>query len=225
MQFVLAGLVLGLGAGLAPGPLMALVVTTTLASGFRAGVRVAFSPLVTDVVVIAVSVLVVGALPGRATAALGVAGGLYVMWLGIEALRDRPVRIEDRVPVEDAVPAAAAEDAATSAAGADRRTGPDPLRRGALLNLLSPHPWVFWIAVGGPLLVAAWTSSPLAAVGFLAAFYLLLVGCKVLLAAAVAGGRRHLSDRGLRIAHIVAGALLLLTGVVLVVQFAPALLG
>ena len=207
MQFVLAGLALGLGAGLAPGPLMALVVTTVLASGFRAGVRVAFSPLVTDAVVIAVSVLVVGALPDRATAALGVAGGLYVVWLGIEALRDRPVAVEDPV-----VPG-------------DRRTGPDPLRRGALLNLLSPHPWVFWLAVGGPLLVAAWSSSPVAAVGFLLAFYLLLVGCKVVLAAAVAGGRRHLSERGLRIAHLLAGALLLLTGVILVVQFTPALLG
>jgi len=219
VQFVLAGLALGLGAGLAPGPLMALVVTTVLASGFRAGVRVAFSPLVTDAVVITVSVLVVGALPDRATAALGVAGGLYVVWLGIEALRERPVAVEDPV-VDDAV-----EDGAASASGADRRTGPDPLRRGALLNLLSPHPWVFWLAVGGPLLVAAWTESPLAAVGFLLAFYLLLVGCKVLLAAAVAGGRRRLSERGLRIAHIAAGALLLLTGVVLVIQFAPTLLG
>jgi threonine/homoserine/homoserine lactone efflux protein len=206
VQFVLTGLALGLGAGLAPGPLMALVVTTVLASGFRAGARVAFSPLLTDVVVITVSVLVVGALPDRATAALGVAGGLYVVWLGIEALRERPVAVEDPVP------------------GSDRRTGPDPLRRGALLNLLSPHPWVFWLSVGGPLLVAAWSSSALAAVGFLLAFYLLLIGSKVALAAAVAGGRRYLSERGLRIAHIVAGALLLLTGVVLVVQFAPALL-
>lgn len=200
MQFVLAGLALGLGAGLAPGPLMALVVTTTLAHGFRSGVRVAFSPLVTDVVVIAVSVLVVGALPDRATAALGVAGGLYVVWLGVEALRERDVAVED-------------------APAAER----DPLWRGALLNLLSPHPWVFWLAVGGPVLVSAWSSSAAAAAGFLLGFYLLLVGSKVVLAAVVAGGRRRLDDRGLRTAHRVAGALLLLTGVLLVAEFAPAL--
>lgn len=218
MQFVLAGLALGLGAGLAPGPLMALVVTTVLASGFRAGVRVAFSPLVTDVVVITVSVLVVGALPDRATAAFGVAGGLYVVWLGIEALIERAVAVEDPVVADDR------RTGPDPLVADDRRTGPDPLRRGALLNLLSPHPWVFWLAVGGPLLVAAWSSSPLAAVGFLLAFYLLLIGSKVALAAAVAGGRRHLSERGLHIAHLLAGALLLLTGVVLVVQFAPALL-
>ena len=202
MQFVLAGLALGLGAGLAPGPLMALVITTTLAAGFRSGVRVAFSPLVTDVVVITVSVLVVGALPDRATGALGVAGGVYVVWLGIEALREQVVTAVEAPP----------------------RAGRDPLLRGALMNLLSPHPWVFWLAVGGPLLVSAWSSSPAAAAGFLAAFYLLLIGSKVVLAAVVAGGRRHLDERGLRIAHLAAGALLLLTGVVLVVQFAPTLL-
>ena len=200
MQFVLAGLALGLGAGLAPGPLLALVVTTTLASGFRSGVRVAFSPLVTDAVVITLSVLVVGALPDRATAALGLAGGLYVVWLGIEALREHAVAVEDP----------------------PRRT-PDPLWRGATVNLLSPHPWLFWLAVGGPVLVSAWTSSPAAAAGFLAAFYLLLVGCKVVVAALVAGGRRRLDDRGLRTAHRVAGALLLLTGIALVLEFAPAL--
>ena len=82
---------------------------------------------------------------------------------------------------------------------------------------------MFWLAVGGPLLVSAWASSPAAAAGFLAAFYLLLVGSKVVLAAVVAAGRRHLDERGLRIAHVAAGALLLLTGVVLVVQFAPTL--
>ena len=27
------------------------------------------------------------------------------------------------------------------------------LRRSALVNALSPHPWLFWITVGGPLLV------------------------------------------------------------------------
>lgn len=198
----MAGLGLGLGAGLAPGPLLALVITTALARGFRAGARVAFSPLVTDALVITVSLLLVRSLPDRAAAALGVVGGLYVVWLGIEALREKPVDVE--APPSD---------------------GPDPLRRGALVNLLSPHPWLFWITVGGPLLLAAWASSPAAAVGFLVAFFALLIGCKVVIAALVAGGSRRLGEQGLRRAHIAAGVLLLATGAVLVIEFAPALAG
>jgi threonine/homoserine/homoserine lactone efflux protein len=201
VEYLILGLGLGLGAGLAPGPLLALVVTTTLSRGLAAGVRVACSPLVTDSVIIAVSVLVARAVPDRAAGALGVAGGLYVVWLGIEAVRDVPASIEP-VPGDDS----------------------DPLRRGAVVNLLSPHPWLFWLTVGGPILVAAWARSPLSAVAFLVGFFALIVGTKVGFAVLVASGRRRLTTRGLRRAHVLAGALLLLAGLVLVAEFAGALL-
>ncbi len=207
MDFVVIGLGLGLGAGLAPGPLLALVMTATLARGFGAGARVAASPLVTDAFIITVSVLVVHSLPDTAASGLGVLGGLYTMWLGVESLRERTVDVEG-VEAPDASPAGGAAD----------------LRRGALVNLLSPHPWLFWIAVGGPVLVAAWGDSPAAAVGFLVGFFALLVGTKVAAAGLVAAGRTRLSPAGLRRAHLAAGGLLLLTGLVLAVQFSRALL-
>jgi threonine/homoserine/homoserine lactone efflux protein len=202
VQYLLLGLGLGLGAGLAPGPLLALVVTTTLSRGFGAGVRVACAPLVTDIVVIAASALVVHSLPDRAAGVLGVVGGLYVLWLGVDALR---------VPAEAGDPDAAVN------------TG-DPLRRGALVNLLSPHPWLFWFTVGAPVLVAAYADSPGSAVAFLAGFYLLLVGVKVATAALVATGRRRLSPAGLRRSRLLAAVLLLLTGALLVVEFARPLI-
>ena len=201
MQYLLAGLGLGLGAGLAPGPLLALVVTTTLARGFAAGARAACGPLVSDGLIIALCVLVVRALPTTAVALLGIVGGLYVVWLGVEAVREVDVALE-------------------VAPGA----GPDPLRRSVLVNLASPHPWIFWLTVGSPVLVAAWSDSPGAALAFLVGFFVLLVGSKVAVAGIVAAGRRTLSARGVRRAHRIAGALLLLTGVLLTTEFARALL-
>ncbi|MBI1379374.1 MAG: LysE family translocator [Frankiales bacterium] len=195
MRFLVVGLGLGLGAGLAPGPLLALVVTSALARGFAAGLRVALSPLVTDTLMIAVAVLLVRELPNRAAGILGVVGGLYVVWLGVDALRERAVGIE-----------------------LEPRAG--SLRRGALVNLLSPHPWLFWIVVGGPVLVAAWAESPWSAVAFLVGFFGTLVGTKAVVAAVVAGSRRALTPAGVRRAHVAAAVLLLLTGVVLVVEFA-----
>jgi threonine/homoserine/homoserine lactone efflux protein len=194
VQYLLIGLGLGVGAGLAPGPLLALVITTSLARGFGAGLRVALSPLVTDSIMIAVSVLLVRELPARATGVLGVVGGLYVVWLGIESLREDPVAVE---------------------AGGT----PDPLRRGALLNLLSPHPWLFWLTVGGSVVVSAWQEAPLAAVGFVVSFFVAMIGTTTVIAAMVSTGRRALTERGLHRAHRVAGALLLLTGLVLVTEF------
>ena len=200
MQYLLLGLGLGVGAGLAPGPLLALVVTTALARGFGPALRVAFVPLVSDSVVVLVSVFVVHALPDRALGLLGVVGGLFVVWLGIEALREQPVEVEAAPP-----------------------GGSVEFRKGVLVNLLSPHPWLFWLTVGGPILVAAWAVTPAGALAFLIAFYAVLVGSKVVVAAAVAGGRRRLSPHALHRAHQLAGVLLLLTGALLVTEFAGAL--
>jgi threonine/homoserine/homoserine lactone efflux protein len=200
VHYLLLGLGLGVGAGLAPGPLLALVITTALSRGFGPALRVAFVPLVSDSIVVVVSVFVVHALPDRAIGLLGVVGGLFVVWLGVEALRELPVEVE----------------AAPSGSGV-------AFRKGVLVNLVSPHPWLFWLTVGGPILVAAWAATPAGAIAFLVSFYAVLVGSKVVVAAVVAGGRRRLHPRALRRAHLVAGLLLLLTGVVLIVQFAGTL--
>ncbi|MEI6633029.1 MAG: hypothetical protein WCP22_04325 [Chlamydiota bacterium] len=56
--FLGVGVVLGLSAGLSPGPLLALVVSQTLAHGVREGVKVAFVPLVTDLPVILIALFV-----------------------------------------------------------------------------------------------------------------------------------------------------------------------
>lgn len=196
MQYVLIGLTLGLGSGISPGPLLALVISTTLSRGFRAGARVAFSPLVTDSVIIAVSLMLVHSIPTRFASVLGIAGGLYVIWLGIDALR---TTIDQDVELAN--------------------TTSDPLARGTLVNLLSPHPWLFWIVVGGPILLAAWADSPLSAAGFLIAFFTLLVGTKVVIAAIVAQGRERLSSRNMLIAQRIAGLMLIIAGVALAIEF------
>src|SRR5690349_18667169 len=158
MDSFLLGLSLGLGAGLAPGPLLALVIRTALQDGAAAGVRVAFSPLVTDVPIILVAVLLAASLPEEVLGVLGIAGGAFVVWLGIEALRDEPAPTE----------------AAAGAAVPQR-----DIARGALTNVLSPHPWVFWLTVGAPILASGTAAD---AALFLFAFYLLLIGAKVVLA-------------------------------------------
>ena len=171
MDVVALGLALGLGAGLAPGPLLAVVMAATLDRGFAAGARVAAAPLLTDLPIVALCVLVLQGLPEQVLALLSLGGAAFVAYLAYEAWRP------------------------ADASAVDARSD---LRRGALVNALSPHPWIFWITVGGPLLVDAAERSVAAAVGFVAAFYLLLVGTKVALAGLVAAGRRRSWRRAVR---------------------------
>lgn len=93
MHQLLLGLSLGLGSGLAPGPLLALVIRSSLERGFAAGARVAVSPLLTDVPVIALAVVLAARLPMTVLGALGIGGGAFVLWLGCQgAARAGPTR-------------------------------------------------------------------------------------------------------------------------------------
>lgn len=169
---IVAGLVLGLSAGLAPGPLLALVLRQSLQHGRREGLLVALAPLVTDLPIVVVAL----ALAHRALALDGVfalvafGGAIYVLVLAVETAR--------------------AELPSADLAG----QAPRSLVTGALANLLSPHPYLFWLTVGAPTTVTAYRQHGLAAAaGFVAAFYLLLVGSKVALALLVGGSRQRIS--------------------------------
>ena len=195
MHELLLGLSLGLGSGLAPGPLLALVIRSSLERGFAAGARVAVSPLLTDVPVIALAMVLAARLPKTVLGALGIAGGAFVVWLGLRALRER-------IPAADAA--------------IDPPSPRRDLRRGVLTNLLSPHPWVFWIMVGAPILVGGGIG---AAVFFLVAFYLLLIGTKIILAWIIATGRsRLIGGRGYAVALRVSGLLLAAAGIMLITE-------
>jgi threonine/homoserine/homoserine lactone efflux protein len=160
LEPLLVGLSLGLGAGLAPGPLLALVVGATLERGFAAGARLAAAPLITDAPIIALCVLVLNGLSDDVLAALSLGGAVFVAWMAFDVLRPHPPGV---APQAD-------------------------LKRAAITNALSPHPWLFWIAVGGPLLV---DDGAAAGIAFLVAFYAMLVGAKVAVAWIVERGRRR----------------------------------
>ncbi len=173
MAAFLTGAGLGLGAGISPGPLLTLVITATLERGFGAGLRVALAPFVTDVPIILVTVLFLNALPALFLDAVAGMGGLFVIYLGIATMRQ----------------ASSARLAEIQPANHDR-----DLWKGALVNMLSPHPWLFWLSVGGPTVLQWGRRSPIFAAAFLVGFYMLLVGSKIVIAWGVASGRQYLSD-------------------------------
>ena len=82
--------------------------------------------------------------------------------------------------------------------------------------MLSPNPWLFWMTVGAATLAKAVTVSWLAATAFLAVFYLLLVGSKMLLGLAAGRSREFLRGRAYRLIMRVLGVLLAVFGVLLI---------
>jgi threonine/homoserine/homoserine lactone efflux protein len=191
MRELLLGVTLGWASGISPGPLNLLVVQAAVRSGATAGALVAVAPLVTDAPIVALSLLLASTVPDTVLTALAIAGGLYLIWLGVVEWRS------------------SAEEAGDPAPGSY-------LRRGVVANALSPHPWLFWLTVGGPTTVAAWERSASSAVGFVAGFFIVLVGVKIGIAVVVARAGRRLSERGQRIAGRVGGAALAAVGLIVI---------
>jgi threonine/homoserine/homoserine lactone efflux protein len=174
MGYYLAiGAVLGLSAGFAPGPLLALVISETLRHGIRSGVKVALAPVVTDLPIIVLTLFVLSKLSNflGILGLVSIAGGIFILSMGYESLRT---------------------------AGFDlqlRDTEAKSLRKGILTNMLSPHPYLFWISVGGPTMTRALDAGLLAPAAFLAGFYACLIGSKIMLAVIVGKSRSFFRGR------------------------------
>lgn len=167
------GLVLGLSAGLAPGPLLTLVVSETLRCNVGAGIRVALAPLISDLPIILVSVGILSTMSDFKVVLGGISllGGGVVFRMGIKGLKTRALVIDPDVSTKNA------------------------LVKGVLVNVLSPHPYLFWISVGAPVFHRAMAVHMAAAAAFVASFYLLLVGSKVGLALVVGRSKAVIKGR------------------------------
>ena len=53
--------------------------------------------------------------------------------------------------------------------------GQHGLLKAALMNLISPGPYLFWGLVAGPVLLEAWSESPKSGLAFLAGFYAAMI--------------------------------------------------
>lgn len=197
MEITLLGAALGFAAGVSPGPLLTLVVASALERGFGAGARVALAPVLTDAPIVLVALYLLKDLPELFLRGVTVVGGLFVIYLGL-----RTARLAYRPPAPG---------------GASPATD---LWRGALVNFFNPHPWLFWMSAGGPLLVAGWRLAPWRGIGFLAGFYLFIVGTKLAVAGLAARGRRLLSEAWYPRVLAAAALLLVVLGLLLLRQAA-----
>jgi threonine/homoserine/homoserine lactone efflux protein len=191
--YLSAGILLGLSAGFAPGPLLAFVVAESLRHGGRAGVKASLAPIVTDIPIVVAAMFLLSRL-SHSQAVLGglsVAGGLFVLFLGWEHIRSRGLETAaDRAPDHS-------------------------LRKAAAINALSPHPYIFWITVGGPITWRSLEGGVLPAFLFIGSFYFFLLGSKIAVAVAVGRSRRFLSGGTALLAMRFLGLLLFLLGLVL----------
>jgi len=188
VALITAAFVLGATSGLSPGPLLTLVVAESFRKGFRSGAAVAVAPLITDAPVILLMLWLAHML-SSVEAVIGmlyILGACYIAYLSIELFRFKGVEIQTESSVRDS------------------------FMKGAVVNLLNPAPYIFWLTIGAPLLVQSREISWMVAIAFLGVFYGFLVGTKLLLAVLIGKNRHLLKGRYYRAVTRGMGGVLLL---------------
>ena len=188
LTYLFSGMVFGLSAGLAPGPLLALVISETLKGGLKAGIRVSFAPLITDLPIVLLTLVVISKLThfNIVLGLISLFGAAFVAYLGYESFCSK------EIPV--------------SSGDTDLQS----LKKGVITNLLNPHPYLFWFSVGSPMVVRAFSANVLSAAAFICSFYVLLVGAKVALAVLISSSRSLLLGNAYQYTMKILGMILLL---------------
>jgi threonine/homoserine/homoserine lactone efflux protein len=190
------GCLLGIFSGMVPGPFTALITATALSGGFWAGFRLGIVPLVTETLVLTVTALALSQLPEETLRWMGLTGGLFIFYLAWRTWQE-----------------AGSPPEAEPLTGGLRQTA-----EGAVLSVLSPTPWVFWLLVGGPLFLGAWHDGWGTGLAFYGSFLTCLIGVYLGIAGLASYGQKRLSDTWQnRIMHGTAGALVV-AGIVLIWQ-------
>ncbi|MGD8344450.1 MAG: LysE family transporter, partial [Desulfobacterales bacterium] len=161
--------------------------------GIGAGLKVSIAPLITDVPIILVSLFLLNRLAQYKSilGCISIFGALFILYLAFESLRTRGVELN------------------LSAV----KTG--SFKKGVITNALNPHPYIFYMTVGTPIIYRSLQQNILATLSFVGSFLLLLVGSKVVLALVVGRSRTFLKERLYIWVMRILGVLLIIFSIVL----------
>ncbi|PVX51056.1 threonine/homoserine/homoserine lactone efflux protein [Balneicella halophila] len=172
IQYLLAAALLGFTSGISPGPMLTLVITQTIRHDRAEGIKVALSPLISDLPIILVAVVVFERLSDFESvfAIISFAGAVFLSYLGIESLKTKALDIDIT------------------------NTKPGSLKKGIVANFANPNPYIFWATVGIPLLFKIFAISFISSVLFLVVFYSCLVGSKITIAILISKSKAFINQ-------------------------------
>ena len=159
LYYLITGVTLGLSSGLSPGPLFVLVVSETLNYGRKEGIKVAITPLITDIPIIVIAYFIIDLFANSdlVYGILSLGGGLFIGYLVYDILQPKDLDNLDKQKAQS-------------------------IRKGITANLLNPSPYIFWIMVGIPTVLKGFNASLAHALLFVIPFYFFLIGSKITMA-------------------------------------------
>jgi threonine/homoserine/homoserine lactone efflux protein len=173
IEFLALGSFLGLASGISPGPLLTITISETLQHGKWEGIKVAISPLITDLPIV-LSILFILSYLTSYNFIIGIIvffGASYLIYSGIESVKIKQKSTEFKL---------------------NKKAG---LKRGIIVNFVNPHPYIFWLSIGGSIFFKSSSIHVWATILFIIGFYSFLVGSKVIVALIVENSKYFINSK------------------------------
>jgi threonine/homoserine/homoserine lactone efflux protein len=189
--YIIQGIGYGFAAAAQPGPFQTYIISQSLAKGWRRTMLAALAPLVSDPPIVTLCLLVLSQVPIWFQRFLYIAGGLFILYLAYgtyKAWKNFDVNL--------------------SVSESETRQS---LWQAAMMNALSPGPYIFWSLVTGPILMRGWRETPIHGIGFMAGFYVTMISSLALIII-VFGTARELGPKVNRVLLGISGIALFIFG-------------
>ena len=200
-----------------PGPTIMLIATETLRKGARAGILTMTAPLLMDAfVMLPLGLLLQASLfSGRGSVALGLLGGAFLAWMGLQSMRagSKKFRVSGFPFRELQTQDSKLENPV------DSNQELPSFVKGILTHLTSPFPYLYLGSVGSSFIQQGFDrGGPYGAAIFPLGFWLGASAFTLLVIYLLARGKRLLSPRMEPYLHYLSGVLLIASGFYLAVR-------
>ena len=153
--YILQGVGYGFAAAVQPGPFQTYIISQSLTRGWKRTLPAALAPLISDGPIIVLCLLILSQIPNWFQKFLYMAGGLFILYLAYGAYKSW-------------------KDFDANILFGESGTQQSVLKA-ALMNLLSPGPYLYWSLVTGPILLRGLYEKPASGISFLVGFYMTII--------------------------------------------------
>lgn len=155
ISYLIFGITYAFASAVQPGPLQTYIISQTLKRGWRSTLPAAFAPVISDVPILLLVLFLLSTVPDNFIFILRIGGGLFLLYLGINAFNSWKKYDTDKSVSSD--------------------SGQETLLKAVAVNLLNPAPYLGWSLIMGPLFLEGWEIAPVNGIALIFGFYLTMV--------------------------------------------------
>jgi len=194
LQMFILAFALGLTGALAPGPTLVATINASVAGGWTMGPKVTLGHMLSELVLVLVIVAGLATAALQYTTAIAVIGGVALIVFGILTI-------------------SGSRTASLSGIGSSTATvTANPYLAGFFTSIANPYFWIWWLTVGGAMVLTGLAGGIILACVFMAGHWCADLGWFTVVSTGISKGKTLLSDTTYRWIMVACGAFLIIFG-------------